>query len=89
MTSRPKKIGVIGLGNMGRGIAKNLVKAGNEVFVWDSSEAAREPFEDSATVAQPQDMAARCAMVIFVVPGSPEIDGMLSGRNSMLKSLKD
>jgi len=86
MTTRTRKIGVIGLGNMGRGIAKNLVRAGNEVFVWDIAEAARAPFLGTATVAQPRDMAARCQMVIFVVPGSPQIDGMLKGRNSMLKS---
>jgi 3-hydroxyisobutyrate dehydrogenase len=86
MTTRPRRIGVIGLGNMGRGIARNLVKAGNDVFVWDIDEAARKPFLGTATAAQPQDMAARCAMAIFVVPGSPEIDGMLKGRNSMLKS---
>lgn len=36
----PRKIGVIGLGNMGRGIANNLVRAGNDVFAWDIAEAA-------------------------------------------------
>ena len=86
MATRVRRIGVIGLGNMGRGIAKNLIKAGNDVFVWDISEAARAPFEQSATIAEPPEMAARCAMVIFVVPGSPEIDAMLSGRNGMLKA---
>jgi 3-hydroxyisobutyrate dehydrogenase len=86
MASRPRKIGVIGLGNMGRGIAKNLIKAGNDVFVWDIAEAVRKPFARTATVAEPQEMAARCAMAIFVVPGSPEIDAMLSGRKSMLKA---
>ena len=85
MTTRTRKIGVIGLGNMGRGIAKNLVKAGNEVFVWDIAEAARAPFRATATVAEPHEMAAKCAMAIFVVPGSPEIDAMMTGRNSMLK----
>ncbi len=86
MAARPRKIGVIGLGNMGRGIAKNLIKAGNDVFAWDIAEPARAPFRESATIAEPQEMAAKCAMVIFVVPGSPEIDAMLSGRNSMLKA---
>ena len=86
MAIRPGKIGVIGLGNMGRGIAKNLVKAGNDVFVWDIAEAARAPFLDTATIAEPAEMAAKCAMAIFVVPGSPEIDSMLSGRNGMLKA---
>ena len=51
MATRAKRIGVIGLGNMGRGISKNLVKAGNDVLVWDIAEAARKPFRDTATVA--------------------------------------
>jgi len=86
MTTRARKIGVIGLGNMGRGIAKNLIRAGNDVFVWDIAAAARAPFCKSATIAEPHVMAAGCAMVIFVVPGSKEIDSMLSGRDSMLKA---
>ncbi len=85
-SARPKRIGVIGLGNMGRGIARNLIKAGAEVFAWDIDEAARAPFLGTATIAGPPEMAARCAMVIFVTPGSPEIDAMMRGIDSMLKS---
>ncbi|MBT3989518.1 MAG: NAD(P)-dependent oxidoreductase [Rhodospirillaceae bacterium] len=101
MSSKPKKkvikkpakesvykVGVIGLGNMGRGIAKNLIKAGNEVFVWDISEEARKPYARKATIAEPHEMAGKCQMVIFVVPGSPEIDAMLKGKNSMLAKPK-
>ena len=36
-----EKVGVIGLGNMGKGIAKNIAKAGHELMVWDVSEEAR------------------------------------------------
>ena len=36
-----KTVGVIGLGNMGQGIARNLGKAGHEVLVWDISDEAR------------------------------------------------
>ncbi len=75
---------MIGLGNMGRGIAKNLIRAGNQVFVWDIAEAAREPFAKTATVAPPGEMARQCQMIIFVVPGSPEIDGMLKGKDGIL-----
>lgn len=79
-----KKIGVIGLGNMGRGVAKNLIKAGNDVFVWDVAEAARKPYGKTATIAEPAEMSRKCSMIIFVVPGSPEIDAMLKGKHSML-----
>ncbi len=71
---------------MGRGIARNLIKAGNEVYVWDIAGAACAPFSRTATLAEPREMASNCAMVIFVVPGSPEIDAMMAGRNSLLKA---
>jgi len=83
-----KKIGVIGLGNMGRGIAKNLIKAGNDVLVWDINEATRKPYTKKATVAEPHEMSQKCAMIIFVVPGSPEIDAMMKGKASMLAKPK-
>ena len=41
MSQGQRKVGFIGLGNMGRGIAKNLISVGNDVFVWDVNEAAR------------------------------------------------
>ncbi|MEK9725571.1 MAG: NAD(P)-dependent oxidoreductase, partial [Rhodospirillaceae bacterium] len=84
--TRPAKIGVIGLGNMGRGITKNLFKAGHDVHAWDISEAACAPFAKTATIVEPQAMASLCQMIIFVVPGSPEIDAMMKGRDSMLKA---
>ena len=34
-------VGVIGLGNMGHGVAVNLGKPDREAYVWDIAEAAR------------------------------------------------
>ena len=72
-----KTVGVIGLGNMGRGIAKNIAKAGYDLLVWDMSEAARNAQADIARIAPPPKMAAEASVVIFVVPGSEQIDGIL------------
>ena len=83
-----KKIGVIGLGNMGRGIARNLIKAGNSVFVWDLAELARKDFKTTATIAKPDEMSQKCSIIIFVVPGSVEIDKMLKGKNGILANPK-
>ncbi|MFC1665301.1 NAD(P)-dependent oxidoreductase [Pseudomonadota bacterium] len=85
---RARKIGVIGLGNMGRGISNNLIKAGNDVFVWDISELARKPYSQKATITVPTEMSQKCSMIIFVVPGSAQIDAMMKGRNSMLSKPK-
>jgi 3-hydroxyisobutyrate dehydrogenase len=74
-----KTVGVIGLGNMGRGIARNIAKAGHELMVWDVSEAARNAFAETARIATPEEMGAEGDIVIFVVPGSKEIDTILDG----------
>lgn len=87
-TTLPKNIGVIGLGNMGDGIARNLVKAGYDVLVWDIAEEARIKFGRVARSVQPAEMAALCNIIFLVVPGSNEIDEMLSGRGGMLANAR-
>ncbi|MDA8584832.1 NAD(P)-dependent oxidoreductase [Rhodobacteraceae bacterium] len=72
-----KTVGVIGLGNMGRGIAKNIGKAGYDLMVWDLNEDARGAFINSAKIVPPPEMAAKADVIIFVVPGSEQIDSIL------------
>ena len=72
-----KTVGVIGLGNMGRGIAKNIALAGHDLIVWDLAEEARAAFADRARIAEPKAMAEAADVVIFVVPGSAQIDDIL------------
>ncbi|MGJ8595014.1 NAD(P)-dependent oxidoreductase [Sulfitobacter sp.] len=71
-------VGVIGLGNMGRGIAKNIAKGGHRLLVWDAIEEARTAFFDVGTIAAPADMAAQADVIIFVVPGSDQIESILA-----------
>ena len=45
------KIGIIGLGRMGAGIASNIVRAGHEVIVWNRSRDAVLPPESLGAAA--------------------------------------
>ncbi len=72
-----KTVGVIGLGNMGRGIARNIASAGHSLMAWDVAEPARAAFAATACIAAPPEMAAEADIVIFVVPGSGQIDEVL------------
>ncbi|MDJ1018156.1 MAG: NAD(P)-dependent oxidoreductase [Paracoccaceae bacterium] len=78
-TTDQKTVGVIGLGNMGRGIARNIGKAGHKLLAWDVTEAARAPFETTAKLLPPEEMATEADVIIFVVPGSAQIDETLEG----------
>ena len=89
------KTGIIGLGNMGRGIARSYVRARMPIAVWDVSEAALKPFQrpgfqrtGAAVVAQPGEMAGMCSLILFVVPGSPEIEAAMKGANGVLANAR-
>lgn len=69
---------VIGLGNMGRGIARNLDRAGRLAAAWDVAEPARTRAELSSDVSVvPPSQFGRLAFILFVVPGSAQIEEML------------
>jgi len=69
-------VGVIGLGNMGRGIAKNISKD-HTLIAWDVNDKACAPFAGTARIAKPAAMAAAADTIIFVVPGSEQIEAIL------------
>lgn len=64
---------VIGLGQMGAGIAANLARAGYLLAAWDISEVARTAC--GVPIAAPADLAAD--IVLFAVPSSREIEACL------------
>jgi 3-hydroxyisobutyrate dehydrogenase len=69
---------VIGLGNMGRGIARNLDRAGRLGAAWDIAEAARTGAALSSEVALvPPSQFGRLGFILFVVPGSAQIEELL------------
>lgn len=86
-----QKVGVVGLGNMGGGIARNFQKKGVPLAVWDISTVARGAFEGVAGVdiATPGEMAATCNIMIFVVPATPEIASCLEGDDGVLARAAD
>ena len=81
----PHSVAVVGLGQMGRGIAANLDRAGLLGGVWDRSEAAIAAAQlgPEVRIAQPAALGA-FPVVLFVVPGSHEIGEILHGDDGLL-----
>lgn len=78
-------VGVIGLGQMGRGIAVNLHRAGHLRAAWDIAPIARTHAPLAKVAMMPaRDMAAQCDVIIFVVPTSKEIAANLDGPDGIL-----
>ena len=80
------KIGFIGLGIMGKPMAKNLLKAGYEVCVNDfKQEAIDELVAAGATsAANNADVAKNVEVVITMVPNSPNVRAALLDENGII-----
>lgn len=78
-------VGVIGLGQMGRGIAANLHRAGHLRAAFDIAPDARAlPFASEVVFAGGLEMATACDVIIFVVPTSKEVAVNLEGPDGIL-----
>ena len=83
------KIGFIGLGIMGKPMAKNLLKAGKSVVVFD---VARAPVEEvvragAEAAVSPKDVAVGTDVIITMLPDSPHVRDVLCGTNGVLEGL--
>lgn len=84
-----KKIGFIGLGAMGRGLAGNLARKGFDLVVWDISPAAVDAFvakEGGRKAASIAALAAESDVICTMVPDAPDVkraaladDGIIAG----------
>jgi 2-hydroxy-3-oxopropionate reductase len=84
------KIGFIGLGIMGRPMAKNLLKAGHELVVFDfNKEAVADLVSNGAASAETgKELASQCDVVITMVPNSPHVRAAVLGGNGVAEGAK-
>jgi 3-hydroxyisobutyrate dehydrogenase-like beta-hydroxyacid dehydrogenase len=70
-----RKVGIIGLGNMGGPIARNIVRGGFEVTAYDLSQDAVQRLVDAgaSAAARPADVALGADLVITVLPDGPDV----------------
>src|SRR5438552_19163440 len=78
-------IGFIGLGIMGKPMARNLLKAGYSLIVHNRSRASVDELskEGAQTAASSQEVAARSEVVITMLPDSPDVELVYSGEEGV------
>lgn len=85
-----KKIGFVGLGIMGKPMAKNLLKAGYELTVFDINQDAMNEVVAAGGVAAKtaKEVAAQSEAVITMLPNSPHVKTAVLGENGVLEGAK-
>jgi 3-hydroxyisobutyrate dehydrogenase-like beta-hydroxyacid dehydrogenase len=83
------QIGFIGLGNMGSGMAENLLRAGHALTVYNRTRKAAEPLAArGATIADtPADACKGAAAVFTMLANDEAVESVVSGENGVIAGL--
>jgi 2-hydroxy-3-oxopropionate reductase len=86
-----EKVGFIGLGIMGKPMAKNLIEAGYDVVVYNRTrEKAEDLASEGATVADsPKGVAEQSDIIITMLPDSPQVKEVLAGEDGVLEGVRE
>jgi 3-hydroxyisobutyrate dehydrogenase-like beta-hydroxyacid dehydrogenase len=82
------KVGFVGLGRMGSGMAASLLKAGHEVIVYNRTRGKAEPLiAQGARVVVSVADACRESAVITMLANDNAVEGLVLGEGGVIDSL--
>jgi 3-hydroxyisobutyrate dehydrogenase len=84
------RVGFIGLGMMGKGMAANLQNAGHDLVVHDLSRAAAEPFLAKGAVwaGSPKEVAQQSEIVFTSLPVPADVEQVAFGANGLIEGMR-
>lgn len=85
------KIGFIGLGIMGKPMAKNLIKAGHELVVSDLVQSSVDELValGAEVGTSGKDVASKCNTIITMLPNSPHVKTVVLGEGGIIEGVKE
>ena len=86
----PENIGFIGLGVMGKPMAKHLIAAGHRLTVHNRSRGAVDELVAAGATAgaTPADVARASTVVITMLPDTPDVERVITGPDGILSGLQ-
>jgi 2-hydroxy-3-oxopropionate reductase len=84
------RIGFIGLGIMGKPMAKNLLSAGHELVVGNHNKAAADELAElgAAVATTPAEIAGTVDLVITMLPNSPQVRDVAVGLGGLIEAAR-
>lgn len=85
------RVGYIGLGLMGSGMARNLMKAGHDLVVHNRSRAIVDEFarEGATPATSPREVAQQVDFVFTNLPDSPDVETVALGPDGIIEGVHD
>src|ERR1700688_4960893 len=84
------KVGFIGLGMMGKGMAANLQKGGHQLIVHDIRRAAAEPYLANRAIwaDSPKAVGEQSEVVFASLPVPADVEAVALGPNGLIEGMK-
>jgi 2-hydroxy-3-oxopropionate reductase len=84
-----EKVGFIGLGIMGKPMARNLVEAGYELLVHNRSRGPVDELaaEGAEAAGRPREVAENSDIMITMLPDSPQVREVVAGEGGVLEGI--
>ncbi len=85
-----ERVGFIGLGIMGRGMAGNLLTAGFPLSVWNRTAARMDELVSAGATAgkSPADVAAHSDVIVTCVSDTPDVEAVLLGPDGVINGAR-
>ena len=85
-----RQVGVIGLGTMGLGVARSLLRAGFPVHACDVRDSVLDAFaaEGGMRCVSPAELGAQCDVVITLVVNAAQTDAVLFGEQGAVAAMR-
>lgn len=85
-----RNVGVIGLGAMGMGVARSLLRAGFAVHACDVRKPVLDAFagEGGIACASPAELGGKCDVLLTVVVNAAQTEAVLFGENGAVDAMK-
>ena len=85
-----KRIGLIGLGDMGIGMARNIIKGGFELTGYDLRKKRLDMLEEAGgkRAASPSEVGANADTVFIMVMTGKQVADVVTGKNGLLETMK-
>ena len=85
------KVGYIGLGLMGKSMARNILKAGFPLVVHNRSRAAVDELvaEGAVAASSAREVAAQVDVIFTNLPDTPDVEKVVLGENGILEGAHD
>ncbi len=84
------RLGVIGLGTMGRPMARNLLKAGFSLAVYNRTASKASPLLElgAAWAPSPADLAQTSDVILTILPDTPDVEAVLFGPKGIWEGIR-